>query len=123
MSATQVNGCYRGRQRDHSDCLCGSYGVIDDGSSVEDNWLIAGGIECSYYFVRSTDLLRDLPRVEIKDLYSFLGVRTLPVGAAAQCAGVVGPIEPLARRVADLESELESVLEAHGLSELDDADE
>jgi hypothetical protein len=40
------------------------------------------------YFVRSTDLLRDLARIEIKDLYSFVDFGTLLSSAAADGARV-----------------------------------
>src|SRR5438552_18814022 len=38
----------------------------------------------------------------IKDLYLFIEFGTLPSGVAAQCASVVGSIEPLARAIRGL---------------------
>ena len=55
-----------------------------------------------YFFVRLTDLFRNLTGIVIKGFYLFREFGTLPVGAAAQCAGVVGPIEQLARALRGL---------------------
>src|SRR6266545_7300974 len=62
-----------------------------------------------YYFVRSTESLRDVSEIEIKPLYLSADFATLPLGAvatAAQRAGVARPVERVARAV-------RSVLHAH----------